>query len=879
MLKKHKKLILTFLLIAIVAVGVFGLSYYSYAEDGTNATPDSSLAREPKTSNYIKTAMAYIAETLLSLGGTILALILKALVMLAGYNNFIKAEVVSMGWVIVRDLSNMFFILILLVIAFATILHQETYQYKKLLPRLLMMAVLINFSKTICGLIIDFAQVAMLTFVNGFAAATSVNITVGLGINKILNAAGKSQIEVSTILGAYLLALIYLIVAIVTVSIMCFTLAYRIVMLWILVILSPLAFLLHAFPGGEGRAKEWWEEFSRTVIVGPVLAFFLWLSLAAMQPVGNLQHPQLQDTLKKGSMTPQEYTGETSVDKVSEADDLSVFTTFIVGIALMWGGLYVANKVGGEVGNWASSTAGKAKGIGVGYAKGSIMGIRKAIKSGTSYVDRKQAKFSGIQLSQIPGGIREGFKARKEKDIKEIRRKALKARNPLYMSMAAPDKFIQEYGGLKGFGKLAKQTYRGVVPGVQSYRQMEKEAGQLEGQNLDLKNRKEEYNNLQNNSEIAGQGADKFSDNQFTINPNDQSSIEKLKNKKEELSKQEVNRPEALAEAAEIDIALKNIGKGNGRISESHYNDWLGKNFEEDKKKAEDNKNEAKTRLNDFKNKNPDVENIDKQIQTNNRKIEELQTKFLPMVPKHLVFDTESKKAEAEALKDIPADADFGELVRALKKALASGDANTSNVLTKKMAQRGDLGLTLKEFGLEDSAKGFNEFLDKKLRPVNGNDEQRTYAVGRDVSNFAIKGGERAFGGIFSTDYSTGKISRNSVKKASSIMASSIAKQNAEMASKNNLSSYFETNNKGQKRLSLLGGSTLATHAKGWSKMIDNRTLPPALLQALKEVSGDLNALAGAGKISQDFVIKVQNTNIGGGEVPPNIDQIEKILS
>jgi hypothetical protein len=83
--------------------------------------------------------------------------------MVLSYQNFIGSEAVIQGWVIVRDLSNMFFVVILLVIAFATILHIENYNYKKWLPKLILMAVLINFSKTICGLLIDVAQIVMLT--------------------------------------------------------------------------------------------------------------------------------------------------------------------------------------------------------------------------------------------------------------------------------------------------------------------------------------------------------------------------------------------------------------------------------------------------------------------------------------------------------------------------------------------------------------------------------------------------------------------------------------------------------------------------------------------------------------------------------------------
>ncbi|PIP34883.1 hypothetical protein COX21_00500, partial [Candidatus Falkowbacteria bacterium CG23_combo_of_CG06-09_8_20_14_all_41_10] len=100
--------------------------------------------------------------------GLLIMLVMWVLIKLAQYNDFINATPVQFGWTIVRDVCNMFFILILLIIAFATILRVERYSFKTLLPKLILMAVLINFSKLICGVFIDFAQVIMLTFVNGF---------------------------------------------------------------------------------------------------------------------------------------------------------------------------------------------------------------------------------------------------------------------------------------------------------------------------------------------------------------------------------------------------------------------------------------------------------------------------------------------------------------------------------------------------------------------------------------------------------------------------------------------------------------------------------------------------------------------------------------
>ncbi len=53
---------------------------------------------------------------------------------------------VNFGWHYVAGLVNMFFILILIVIAFSYILKIESFGMKKALPRLLILAVLVNFS-------------------------------------------------------------------------------------------------------------------------------------------------------------------------------------------------------------------------------------------------------------------------------------------------------------------------------------------------------------------------------------------------------------------------------------------------------------------------------------------------------------------------------------------------------------------------------------------------------------------------------------------------------------------------------------------------------------------------------------------------------------
>ena len=108
--------------------------------------------------------LSWIVEGVIWALGQLLTLMMWVLITIAQYNDFIKSQPIIFGWVIVRDVCNMFFILILLIIAFGTILHIPQYNFKTLLPKLIIMAVLINFSKLICGFLIDFAQVEKIIF-------------------------------------------------------------------------------------------------------------------------------------------------------------------------------------------------------------------------------------------------------------------------------------------------------------------------------------------------------------------------------------------------------------------------------------------------------------------------------------------------------------------------------------------------------------------------------------------------------------------------------------------------------------------------------------------------------------------------------------------
>jgi len=303
--------------------------------------------------------------------GQLLMVVIQALLVIANFNNFVHAPPVVEGWKIVRDVCNMFFVLVLLVIAIGTILQQDKYHWTKLMPQFVAAAILINFSKVICGVLIDLAQVIMLTFVQAFSGAAGANFTVALGIPKILAAskniqtfAGGTEAGDTTFLSiaaTYLLAAIFVTVGLVVITIMTLILLMRIIALWFLVILSPFAFMFAVLPDTETYSKKWWTQFTNYVIVGPAMAFFLWLSLTVIQTQadGETNAKNISAGSILYSNTNQAKDAASAVDKnslldkstgaqagLAEIGSLDGMLSFLIGIGLMIGSLMAAQEMG-----------------------------------------------------------------------------------------------------------------------------------------------------------------------------------------------------------------------------------------------------------------------------------------------------------------------------------------------------------------------------------------------------------------------------------------------------------------------------------------------------------------------------------------------------
>jgi len=134
-------------------LGVFTLCLLVVALLGHNAW---ALGDNP-VSWFVYGTLGAAAEAIIWFIGKLLILVVDVMISVAQYNGFANSQPVRDGWLVIRDLCNMFFILILLIIAFATVLRVSKYSISSLFKKVIFAAIFINFSRLICFLIIDFA--------------------------------------------------------------------------------------------------------------------------------------------------------------------------------------------------------------------------------------------------------------------------------------------------------------------------------------------------------------------------------------------------------------------------------------------------------------------------------------------------------------------------------------------------------------------------------------------------------------------------------------------------------------------------------------------------------------------------------------------------
>lgn len=320
-------------------------------------------------SQSVLTFLGWILLPIINFLGNMLLVFIDILINFFSYTEFIDTPAVQLGWVIVRDLANMIIVVGLIIIAFATVFRVQQYSASKLLVRLVIAAFFVNFSLLVTGLLIDFGQVIMMTFVNNFRDLAAGNLTVGLGIEsmlKVATGAANPALDTGTLgstFSAMLLAIVLLLVASGVVLVFIVVLLQRVLYLWMLAIFSPIAWVAPLIPGGASWGSRWWDLFLKQVFIGPLLAFGFWLSMSILAGLAAKQH--LIDLVVTNTSSQIIAEDSSQIARfVSEISTPQAIFDFMVTIGLLIVTLLMAKLAGGAAGGYASTVFSKFSGAG-----------------------------------------------------------------------------------------------------------------------------------------------------------------------------------------------------------------------------------------------------------------------------------------------------------------------------------------------------------------------------------------------------------------------------------------------------------------------------------------------------------------------------------
>lgn len=259
---------------------------------------------------------------------------------------------INIAWTVLRDLANILFVFILLFIGINTILgswNQSSFS-TKLIPKVILAALLINFSLFFTKAIIDVSNIVTYEFYKATSSlgepTTIGDITVNMGLAGAfmdglkVTAIGNidSTLPNYAIFRTFLSIIFYLVAAFVFFTIG-FMLIVRFVVLIFLMLTSPIAFLGGLLPQLKPHAEDWWKQLSAQATFAPI---FMMLALVVILIVRDPGFGTLISVTNPTS--PAEMAQKTMGDLVK------IILQYCIAMFLLITALVTAKKTAGKVG-------------------------------------------------------------------------------------------------------------------------------------------------------------------------------------------------------------------------------------------------------------------------------------------------------------------------------------------------------------------------------------------------------------------------------------------------------------------------------------------------------------------------------------------------
>lgn len=236
-----------------------------------------------------------------------------------------RTPFITSGWGLVRDFCNIFFIFVLLYVAFSTILNVHGFKTKEMIINVVIIGIMINFSLFAAQLIIDTSNIVARIFydpdvvkitINGASSGDNLSsanpLMGGIALYDAKTAGNRLQLSAAIVgkvnpatlingankanvlqegeqveLGAgtwFLVTLLAIGINIVGITVFLsvgLLFVSRVIGLWIYMIFAPLAFFSYTVPSMQGLGmvgwKKWWPELLSLSFLAPVFMFFIYL--------------------------------------------------------------------------------------------------------------------------------------------------------------------------------------------------------------------------------------------------------------------------------------------------------------------------------------------------------------------------------------------------------------------------------------------------------------------------------------------------------------------------------------------------------------------------------------------------------------------------
>jgi len=437
--KKNKKTFIFFLaILSVTSVGVFVISNKAHALAAPYAA--YQLFKSFGSDNILVMGFKYILGAILSLVGWLMIIpgvMLDVALNVDNNARYLDSEAVRQVWVMVRDFLNLFFIFTLLFSAFATIFQIDKYHIKKIIFKIIIMALLVNFSFPIARFFIDVSNVAMYWMLNNMfggsgGASIAATLAASSGLKELLLPKNAAEYQIPYLMAAIIFTFIFGI----TLMMIAILFLVRLIVLSVLVMFSPIGFVGYVFPDTAKYASQWWDALLKYSFFAPIMTFGLAVTLKMMNSLG--ANSESMSDFKKAAIN-------NSIGVDTSWVQAAAF--FVVPIVILWlfmgvaqkfsiAGASAVQKKGQDLAKWAGKQGGgtrwalKQAGIS-GGAKAGYEAWKKKGFLGSNRVEERQAKWAErfgakgsinkIDMQRVKeSNEKHNMQNRTEKDLKDL---------------------------------------------------------------------------------------------------------------------------------------------------------------------------------------------------------------------------------------------------------------------------------------------------------------------------------------------------------------------------------------------------------------------------------------------------------------------------